>query len=165
MFIFVGKDVSLSPGHTTKLHTPVATLNDQHKGKIYESGSYSINLSPKEKNQNAELIGDKFFMHCSLNKWVVSTLLDTGAQVLIISDNYMQQNYPNAEINHISHILDEHDTMRVQWGDQADTPFNGFTVMQLNIGYAGVSCHVDVPFLFTANHPIVGFSAIKHIAK
>ena len=56
MFTFVGKDVSLSPGHTTKLHTSVATLSDQHKGKTYESGSYTINLTPKEKNQNAELV-------------------------------------------------------------------------------------------------------------
>ena len=50
--------------------------------------------------------------------------------MLIISDNYMQQNYRNAEINHISHILDEHDSMRVQWGDQTDITFNSFTVMQ-----------------------------------
>ena len=80
----------------------------------------------------------------------------------------MQQNHPDAEIKHISHILDEPDSMRVQWGNQADIPFNSFTVMKLNVGDEGVHCHVDVPFLITTDHihhPIVGFNAIRHIAK
>ena len=41
----------------------------------------------------------------------------------------MQQNHPDAEIKHISHILDEPDSMRVQWGKN-----NSFTVMLLNAG-------------------------------
>ena len=80
----------------------------------------------------------------------------------------MQQNHPDAEIKHISYILDEPDSMGVQWGNNADIPFNIFTVMQLSVGDEGVSCHVDVPFLITTDyihHPIVGFNAIRHIAK
>ena len=56
----------------------------------------------------------------SLNKREASALLGTGAQVSIISEDYMQQNHPDAEIKHISHILDKPDSMRVQWGNQAD---------------------------------------------
>ena len=51
-------------------------------------------------------------------------------------------------------------------GNNADIPFNSFTVMQLNIDDEGVSYHVDVQFLITIdhiNHPTVGFNAIRHI--
>ena len=80
----------------------------------------------------------------------------------------MQQNHPAAEIKHISHILDQPDSMRVQWGNNADIPFNSFTAMQLNVGDEGVSYHVDVAFLITTDHihhPILGLNAIRHIAK
>ena len=53
-------------------------------------------------------------------------------------------------------------------GNNADIPFNSFTVMQLNIDDEGVSYHVDVQFLITIdhiNHPTVGFNTIRHIAK
>ena len=64
-----------------------------------------------------------------LNQREASVLLYTGAQVSIISEDYVQQNHPDAEIKHISHILDEPDSMRVQWGKN-----NSFTVMLLNAG-------------------------------
>ena len=80
----------------------------------------------------------------------------------------MQQNHPAAEIKHISHILDQPDSMRVQWGNNADIPFNSFTAMQLNVGDEGVSYHVDVAFLITTDHihhPILGFNAIRHCKR
>ena len=68
-------------------------------------------------------------IQCRLKKWEASVLLDTGAQVSIVSEDYMQQNHADAEMKHISHILDEPDSMTVQWGNQADIPFNSLTVM------------------------------------
>ena len=91
-------------------------------------------------------------IQCRLNQREALVLLDTGAQVSIISEDYVQQNHSDSEIKHISHILDEPDSMSVQWGNNADIPLNSFTVMQLNIGDEGVSYHVDVPF-FNHNRP------------
>ena len=159
---FCGKECQLRSWiHHKTICTSIATLHDQHKEKTYKSGSYSTNLTPKEKNKVVELIGDKCLIQCRLNKREASVLLDTGPQVSIFSEDYMQQNHPDAEIKHISHILDEPDSMRVQWGNQADIPFNSFTVMKLNVGDEGVHCHVDDHI----HHPIVGFNAIRHIAK
>ena len=56
----------------------------------------------------------------------------------------------------------------MQRRNNADIPFNLFTVMHLIVGDGGVSCHVDVPFLITTDyihHPIVGLNSIRHIAK
>ena len=53
--------------------------------KPYKSGSYSTNLTPKEKKKVAELIGDNCLIQCRLNQRETSVLLDTGAQASIIS--------------------------------------------------------------------------------
>ena len=52
-------------------------------------------------------------MQCRRNQREASVLLNTGAQVSIICEDYVQQNHSDAEIKHISHILDEPDSMRV----------------------------------------------------
>ena len=148
--------------------TSIATLYGQHKEKTCKSGSYSTNLTPKEKMKVAELIAHNFLIQCRRNQRETSVLLDTGSQVSIISEDYLQQNHLDTEIKHISHVPDEPDSVRVPWGNNADIPFNSFTVMQLNVGDEGVSCHVDVPFLFTSDHihhSVVGFNTIRHISK
>ena len=99
------------------------------KEKIYNSGLYSTSLTPKEKNKVAELIGDKCLIQCRVNKREALVLLDTGAQVSNVSEDYIEQNHPDAEIKHINHIVDEPDWIRVQLGNQADIPCNSFTVM------------------------------------
>ena len=146
--------------------TSIATLHGQHKEKTCKSGSYSTNLTPKEKMKVAELIAHNFLIQCRRNQRETLVLLDTGSQVSIISEDYVQQNHLDTEIKHISHVPDEPDSVRVPWGNNADIPFNSFTVMQLNVGDEGVSCHVDVPFLFTSDHihhSVVGFNTIRHI--
>ena len=88
MFVFVGENASLGPGHT--ICTSIATLHGQHKKKTYKSGSYSTNVTPKEKKKVAELIDDKCLIQCRLNQRKASVLVDTGTQVSIISEDYVQ---------------------------------------------------------------------------
>ena len=113
--------------HQKTIYTSIATLNNQHKAKTYKSGSYFTNLIPKKKKRVAQLIGDTCLIQCMLNKREASVLLNTGTQVSIISEDYMQHNYPDSEIKHISHMLDNPDSMRVQWENQVHIPFNSFT--------------------------------------
>ena len=75
--------------HLETICTTIATSRDQHKEKNYKSGCYSTNLTPKEKNKVAEIIGDKYLIQCRLNKREKSVLLDTDAQVSIVSEDYM----------------------------------------------------------------------------
>ena len=106
---FCGRECQLrSWAHDKTICTSIATLHGQHKEKTYKSDS----LTPKGKKKAAELIGDKCLIQCRLNQREESVLLDTGAQVSVISEDYVQQNH--AEIKHISHILDQPDSMSVQ---------------------------------------------------
>ena len=38
------------------------------------------------------------------------------------------------KIQHISSILDDCDTIRIQWGDDQDIPFEGWVDMKVKIG-------------------------------
>ena len=74
--------------HHKTICTTIATSLNQHKEKNYKSGCYSTNLTPKEKNKVAELIGDKYLIQCRFSKREKSVLLDTDAHVLIVSEDY-----------------------------------------------------------------------------
>ena len=97
-----------------------------------------------------------------------SVLLDTGAQVSIVSKKFILENFINAEITAISEILDEYDSLRVQWGNNSKILFAGFTILKLQTGDGTVGSKVDVPFLVATDHLqhlIVGFNVVKVIAE
>ena len=75
-----------------------ATLHGQYKEKIYKSSSHSTNSTQKKKKKNAEQIGDKCSIQGKHNQRVASVLLNTGAQVSIISEDYVKLNLIDAEI-------------------------------------------------------------------
>ena len=70
------------------------------------------------------------------------------------------------KIQHISSILDDCDTIRIQWGDDQDIPFEGWVDMKVKIGQNDRSTEINVHFLVTRqkiNNTILGFNAIKHL--
>ena len=101
---------------------------------MLQDKSFPTHLSPKENAKMAKIVGEKCFMQCKLNGVPTGALLDTGAQVSIISEKYFLENFINLEIRAISEILDGHDSLRVQWGNNSEIPFAGFTIIQLQIG-------------------------------
>ena len=56
------------------------------------------------------------FVNCYLKDHPPTLLLDAEAQVSIINIEELAKNFPNVKIQHISSILDDCDTIRVQWG-------------------------------------------------
>ena len=97
-----------------------------------------------------------------------SFLLDTGAQVSLISDKYLRENFQHVDEYPVNELLDERDSLRVQWGNQTDIPFSKYTVVNLCIGEGEDKCHLDVPSLITTDqlcNPMLGFNTIKHIPQ
>lgn len=62
-------------------------------------------LSTKFKQSLARLIGDRCTVKCSLNGVSVGLLWDTGAQVSILSSEWLEQNLPDAEILPINELV------------------------------------------------------------
>ena len=135
---------------------------------MFKRGSYTVNLSRKQKHKVTRLIGEKCLIKVLLNNKLSPVLLDTGAQVSVISDKYLRNNFPHVDEYPVNELLDELDSLRVQWGNQTDIPFKKYTVVNLCIGEGEDKCHLDVPFLITTDqlcNPILGINAIKHIAQ
>ena len=56
----------------------------------------------------------------------------------------------------------------MQWENNSEIPFAGFTTFQLQVGDGKVGSKNDVPFLVATDHldhPIVGFNVVKIIAE
>ena len=95
-----------------------------------------------------------------------SVLHDTGVHIPI--NNEWQ--IPGRELDKypVHELLDEPDSLRIQWGNQTDIPFSKYTVVNLCIGEGEDKCHLDGSFLITTDqisNPILGFNAIKHIVQ
>ena len=150
------------------LCTSIATLEKKHNRNILQDKSFPTHLSPKEKAKMAKIVGEKCLMQHKLSGAPASVFLDAGAQVSIVSEKYLRENFINAEIRAISEILDGHDSLRVQWGNNSEIPFAGFTILQLKIGDGKVGSKVDVPFLVVTDHlhyRIEGFNVVKVIEE
>ena len=144
--------------------TSIATLEKKHNRNILHDKSFPIDLSPKEKAKMAKIVREKCLTQCELSGVPTSVLLDTGAQVSIFSEKYLLENFINTQIRAISEILDGHDSLRMQWGNNLEIPFAGFTILQLQIGNGKVGSKVNVPFLATTNHlqhPIMGLMWLR----
>ena len=106
-------------------------------------------------------------MYCFVNKVVNSILLDTGAQVCLVSKHWPDQYHPDVEIEDVSSLLDEADRLHVRWGNYADILFVGYVdlLIQLeNIEKLGIT----IPFLVindTIDCPLLGFNTMKNMLE
>ena len=116
----------------------------------------------------ASLAGERCFLNCYLNDHPSTLLLDSGAQVSINNIEELAKTVPNVKIQHISSILDNCDTIRVQWGDGQNISFEGWVDMKVKIGKNDRSTEIDVPFLVTTqkiNNTTLELNAIKHLLQ
>ena len=71
-------------------------------------------------------------------------------------------------MENIQDILEEHDSLRVQWGNSNEIPFVGWVNLEVRLGSGESTSKVQVPFLVTTeslNNTILGFNAIKLLAQ
>lgn len=93
-------------------------------------------------------------------------LPDTGVQVSIVSKSYLIRNYPELIVKPLKEILENDGNFRVQWGNSTQTPFLGWTSLNIQVRDETHSAALDV--LFTSReieYPILGFNAISKIVK
>ena len=82
----------------------ICQLQQQHKDKIYKAGSYQTSCSMKKKSQIVKLVGDKCIIECNVNNVSIPVLMDTGAQVSIIEEKMLQEQFPDVKIRSVSEL-------------------------------------------------------------
>ena len=96
----------------------ISTLTAQRQVEVFKRGSYTVNLSAKQKHKITGLIGEKWLIKVLLNSKLPSVLLDTGAYVSVISGKYLRENFLHVDEYPVNELLDEPDYLRLQWRNQ-----------------------------------------------
>ena len=67
--------------------------------------TYVSHLSPKQHATVVRLVGDKCINHCFLGGVPTEALWDIGAQVSLVSREWMTRNLPGTETRQIDELL------------------------------------------------------------
>ena len=63
-----------------------------------------------------------------------AALQDSRLQVSIDSEKYLWNELSDHQIRTISDILDETDSLKIQWGDNVEIPLTGYVTLPLQLG-------------------------------
>ena len=127
-----------------------------------------LQFSQHEREKSVGLVGEKCLVKCIANKNPTVMLLDTGAQVSIVSKSCLTKNYPVLTVKALKEILENGDSFRVQWDNSTQIPFFGCTSLNVQVGDETNSATLDVSYLITSGeieYPILGFNVIREIVR
>ncbi|CAB4037594.1 Retrovirus-related Pol poly from transposon, partial [Paramuricea clavata] len=106
--------------------------------------------------------GRKCSVRGKLNGKTSEVLWDTGAQVSIVSENFVSKTFPNIPIRDVSELLECGLTLTAANGSKI--PYVGWVELKFQVQDS--ANEVSVPFLVTRENlelPLVGFNVIEHM--
>lgn len=117
----------------------------------------------------AKLIGKKALIQCNLNGLAVKALLDTGAQVSIISRDWKDRYLPDLDMRPLSEIIEEIDELKVCAVNGESIPFDGWLPIMINLpGGEDPSLSISTPVLvsnLSMDKPLIGFNVLEQIIE
>ena len=125
---------------------------------------FSCHTSPQKQAKLVKLVGNRCLVKCFLDDKQVEGLWDTGAQVSIISHDYLSKLFPGSSIRDISELLDT--KLNLATANGSPLPYNGW--VELRFKLSRDSNHLVVPFLVSSasvDAPLIGYNVIEAIFK
>ena len=89
-------------------------------------GVYACHLTPREDSAITRLVGKRCTVQCSLNGVKTTALWDTGAQVSIVSNDWICENLPNAKIQGVEKLLDVN-ILELKAANGTAVPYSGWS--------------------------------------
>lgn len=112
-----------------------------------------------------KLIVDKCLITCSLQGIKIQALLDTGAQVSIISKSILAEHFPEEEIRDVSELLGSDTALDLKTASDSTLPYSGYVVLSFSI-QEGNDNDLKVPMLVTntdIDNAIIGYNVLEEI--
>lgn len=128
---------------------------------------FPSHITPKQQARVARLVGNKCSVHCRLNGKSVTALWDTGAQVSMISEDFLQNQLLITNVNDIKDLLGVKETIKLQAANGTPIPYSGWVELKVKLE-SDDNHEILVPFLITKQNigpPIIGFNVIELIVK
>ena len=135
---------------------------NQSQQKV-DQATWVSHLTPKQLAKVANLVGEKCLVNCFLNGRQLEVLWDTGAQVSIMTNDFLNAKFPDVKKRDISELLDS--PLEINAANGTAIPYTGWAELEFRLLSSGrEETTVMVPFLITSeelNYPIVGYNVIK----
>ena len=136
----------------------------QQSDSNVNKGSYVSHLTPKQHRSVANLVESKCMVSGLIGGAQVKLLWDTGSEVSIVSQDWVEANLPDHEIKNISEILEEGRELTLKAANGTDIPYIGY--IEASFELKDSACPITVSFLVTEEKfdPfILGYNVIELI--
>lgn len=144
--------------HPPSPSTPVETNTQSHCSQVAQSPRTA------KARAIASLIWKKALVHSYLNGLAVTSLLDSGSQVSIVSRAWKDEYLPDLSIRPVSEILGEED-LNVIAANGSLIPYDGWISIIVNLpGNLDPNLSISVPFLISSypmDRPLNGFNVLE----
>lgn len=116
---------------------------------------FTTHLTPKEHERLINLVGPRCVVNGKINGKAVEVLWDTGAQVSIVSAQFLKDHFPNHVIKDVSKLLNCDLALTATNG--GSIPYKGWVELNFQISDSDA---ISVPFLVVYENldcPLQGF--------
>ena len=140
----------------------IKTLSNKEEENCRDKCSFVSHVPPTVLETLVSLVGKRCVVKCKIGGCDEECLYDTGSQVSLIDDHWLQQYCPRAEIFSISSLIGGNLDIQGVGGHQI--PYKGYVFLTLEIG----GFVLNVPFLVAKERlcqPIIGFNTISAIVN
>ena len=148
------------------LCTAISHLANKVEPKELDPNNHTFvsHLTPQQQATVVGLVGKRCTVKGEINRHSVDVLWDTGAQVSIISNEFLKRNFPDAVVRDISQLLNT--KLNLTAANGSEMPYIGW--VELNFRLSSCNNDLKVPLLVTEQYldsPLIGFNVIEEIIK
>ena len=107
-------------------------------------------------------------MQCSLNGVKTAALWDKGAQVSVVSNDWICENLPNAKIQGVEKLLDVNNLELKAANGGTALPYSGWSEIDFSLIGTNHDYGLKVPFLVckdVSDQPVIGYNVIEEITR
>lgn len=136
------------------------------KGDSGDDRVYVSHLTPKQHATVTKLMGKRCTVSCKLNSVNTNALWDTGAQVSIISKDWLTENLPGETIQSIADLLEE--KLELKAANGTTIAYEGWVELNFRLNDSSADSFLSVPFLVTREKldmPLIGYNVIEELVK
>jgi hypothetical protein len=152
------------------LCTAIKNLYTSTKRGLEDSADENVfisHLTPSQRNTVAKLVGEKCHVRCELNGIETDVLWDTGAQVSIIPERVLRENFPNLLVKDIRELLATGADLKLEAANWTRIPYNGWVGINFRL-LDDATSEISVPFLVTSEElsiSNIGYNVIELFIK
>ncbi|KAJ8027641.1 hypothetical protein HOLleu_32842 [Holothuria leucospilota] len=125
-------------------------------------------ISSNKRKKMTKLVGNRCLIYCTLNDVHTTALWDTGAQVSLVSEEWVKQHLPQTVVRPMEDLLDS-EGLRLNTATGTPIGFQGWIEVKFQIPNATLTGdEIIVPMLVTEEileTPIIGYNVIEEMAQ